>query len=271
VTKTSRFTWSVVEIVVLLMLGCGTAQSAELDGLYRAKTVVTGRGEADRALGFALCLEDVLVKLSGDPRLIGDPRVAKIGKNAGSLVASFRYRDRLSGMPIHDEQGSYDRPHDLTVDFDPVKIDAVLERLDREPWLSLRPRVVVLLNVKPRQGAAFTLASDSNGERDADMRFSLQGAAERVGMPMALPALADVGKTGPRTTTGSITAKGGEEVALAGTLAWSDAARGWIAEWRMAVDGKDHRWQIRGVSFDEAFRNGMRGAAQILSGNGRPD
>jgi len=28
---------------------------------------------------------------------------------------------------------------------------------------------------------------------------------------------------------------------------------------------------VRGVSFDEAFRVAMRGAAQILSGNGQPE
>jgi hypothetical protein len=34
--------------------------------------------------------------------------------------------------------------------------------------------------------------------------------------------------------------------------------------------GQMYRWQIRGVSFDEAFRNAMAGAAQILSGHGLP-
>ncbi len=35
-------------------------------------------------------------------------------------------------------------------------------------------------------------------------------------------------------------------------------------------NGREYRWQIRGVSFDEAFRDAMRGAARILSGNGAP-
>ncbi|TIW55589.1 MAG: DUF2066 domain-containing protein, partial [Mesorhizobium sp.] len=37
-----------------------------------------------------------------------------------------------------------------------------------------------------------------------------------------------------------------------------------------ADGGKTYRWQVRGVSFDEAFRVAMRGAAQVLSGNGQP-
>jgi uncharacterized protein len=269
--KASRFIWPIIHMVLLLTLGSGTAQPAELDHLYRAQAVVTGRGEANRAIGFALCLKDVLVKLSGDPRLIGDARVAALVKTAGQSVSRFEYRDRLSGVPIHDEQGSYDRPHDLTVDFDPVKIDAILERLGREPWLSKRPHVIVFLDVRPRKGTAFTLASDSNGARDADMRFSLSAAAERVGMPVALPSRADLATTGSAAADSpAMLAKGGEEVALAGTLTWSGEAHGWIADWRMETSGKAFRWQIRGVGFDDAFRNGLRGATQISSGNGQP-
>jgi hypothetical protein len=62
----------------------------------------------------------------------------------------------------------------------------------------------------------------------------------------------------------------GAEIPLAGTLVWSDAARGWIADWRLVENGKAYRWQIKGVSFDDAFRNAMRGAARVLSGNGPP-
>src|SRR5436190_19371081 len=81
--------------------------------LYQAKPIVTGTGETNRKLGFALAFKDVLVKVSGDPRLLNDPRVEDLSKDAGSLVAGFHYRDRMEGIPIHDEQGSHDRPHDL--------------------------------------------------------------------------------------------------------------------------------------------------------------
>ena len=59
-------------------------------------------------------------------------------------------------------------------------------------------------------------------------------------------------------------------MALIGRLAWNDKALGWIAEWRLAFGGRLYRWQVRGVSFDDAFRNAMRGTATILSGYGRP-
>jgi len=37
-------------------------------------------------------------------------------------------------------------------------------------------------------------------------------------------------------------------------------------DWR----GRTHRWQVRDVTFDEAYRHVIGGAAQVLSGNGDP-
>jgi hypothetical protein len=62
----------------------------------------------------------------------------------------------------------------------------------------------------------------------------------------------------------------GGDLALAGSIVWSDEDLGWVVDWRLAPARETHRWQVRGVSFDEAFRVAMRGAAQILSGNGAP-
>ncbi|WP_312857915.1 DUF2066 domain-containing protein [Mesorhizobium zhangyense] len=253
------------------------ARAAEND-LYQTKAVVSGTGEARRALGFSQCLSDVLVKVSGDPRLRDDPRVAELAKQAGAFISSFSYRDRLSGIPIHDEQGSYDRPHDLTSEFDREKIDAVLKTLGREPWIGERPRIVVFLSVRNRKGAEAILAADSRGASDADMRFSLAAAAEKLGLTMELPTQAEMMKAALTTTTflkadiaklnQSAKADGG--MALAGSMVWSDGALGWVVDWRLAAEAKTYQWQVRGVGFDDAFRDGMAGAAQILSGHGQP-
>jgi hypothetical protein len=51
---------------------------------------------------------------------------------------------------------------------------------------------------------------------------------------------------------------------------WNDQELGWATEWQMEWQGRPHRWQLRGVTFDEAFRRAIGGAAQILSDNGDP-
>lgn len=272
--RASRFLALVLVFAFILPV---PARAAEND-LYQTKAVVSGTGEARRALGFSQCLSDVLVKVSGDPRLRDDPRVADMAKQAGAYIASFSYRDRLSGIPIHDEQGSYDRPHDLTCDFDREKIDAALKTVGREPWIGERPRIVVFLGIRNRKGAEELLAADSSGASDADMRFSLAAAAEKLGLTMELPTQAEMTKAALTTTrflkvdiaklNQSAKADGG--TALTGSMVWSDEALGWVVDWQLSAEAKTYQWQVRGVGFDDAFRNGMAGAVQILSGHGQP-
>jgi uncharacterized protein len=237
---------------------------------------VTGQGEESRRFGFPVCLEQVLVKVSGDPRLIGDPEVVVLTRQAASFVTEFSFRDRLAGIPVHDEQGTRDRPYDLSVRFDPAKIDAALRSLGREPWSASRPRVAVFVGVD-LEGTTYLLARD--GTRGRDQREALAEAAVRFGMPMALPDQAPLAAAGLSYSglqaidlgrLDAIARTIGGDLALAGTLIWSEPALGWIADWRLGAGGESYRWQIRGVGFDDAFRSAMSGAAQILSGNGRP-
>ena len=79
-SKASRATLLILRLAAMVTLGCGNASGANADNLLSsAQTIVTGQGEESRRFGFPVCLEQVLVKVSGDPRLIGDPEVAMLG------------------------------------------------------------------------------------------------------------------------------------------------------------------------------------------------
>ena len=102
---------------LLMLMGAGLGSLAladPLSDLYQAKAIVTGTGETNRELGFRKCLDDVLLRVSGDQRLLSRREMPALRDRAGSFVAEFRYRDRLEGRPVRDEQGTHDRPHDLT-------------------------------------------------------------------------------------------------------------------------------------------------------------
>ena len=253
----------------------GTMAAAGAD-LYRAKVTVTGQGEANRIIGFAACLEDVLIKVSGAQKLSGDRRLAAYKSKAGDLVTAFSYRDQFSGKPIRDEQGTRDRPYDLTVEFEESKIDDILGALGLKPWLSHRPRLAVFVEME--QGPKSYLVT-SDGTRSDLQRDSLLAAADRRGMDIVLPTTAALAKSNitgaelrraPFAALAPVAAAQGGEVVLVGRLVWNDRELGWATQWQMDWRGRTHRWQIRGVTFDEAFRRGIGGAAQILSGNGDP-
>jgi hypothetical protein len=244
--------------------------------IYTTQAVVTGFDERNRPLGFRLCFNDVLVKVSGDGSIVDDKRFAAFEAKAGEYIDSFSYRDTLFGKPIHDEQGSYDRPHFLTCHFNPRKIDEILTSMGRKPWPNPRPALAMVLVVHGRKVSG-VLSSD--GALDADMRESLATAARRYGVIVNLPSVAALKDNGidpglaaaiPADRLSKLAAASNGTVPLAGNLQWSDAAHGWIASWSLEARGRHFKWAVRGVNFDEAFRVAVRGAGRALSGNGKP-
>jgi hypothetical protein len=265
-----------ISVLAALMI-CAATMAAAADDLYRAQTVVTGQGEANRSIGFAACLEDVLIKVSGAVKLAGDPRLAEYQSRAGDFAKSHSYHDQMSGTPIRDEQGTRDRPYDLIVDFDEKKIDGLLKTLGITPWLSHRPVLAVFVAME--QGARNYVVTADAGQSAVAPREALLAAAKKRGISIVLPDDAALAKSGldgaglaklPSSALAARAAELGGEVALVGRLKWDDHELGWSTEWQMEWQGRPHRWQLRGVTFDEAFRRAIGGAAQILSGNGDP-
>ena len=248
------------------------AAAAPADDLYRSRFVTSGTSEDRRMPGFVACLENVLIKVSGDARLLHDPRVDALKQHADTLVSSFSYRDLYEGIKLHDEQGSYDRPHYLTVDFDPAKIDAALGELGLKPWTAERPKLAVFLGVE-RYDKRYVVTADD--PRDKAMGEALAAASSRFGLSAGFPPAAVIGgldyATLPKADDlGALATAASATLPLTGTLVWSDSEHGWIADWWLTTDNRPHHWQIRGVNFDDAFRNAVLGSDQVLSGNGEP-
>jgi hypothetical protein len=118
-----------------------------------------------------------------------------------------------------------------------------------------------------------------DAERSFAPREALRAAAARRGMTIVLPSDAALTKVGihaaeltklPPSALASRAAGQGGEVALVGRLVWDDRKLGWATNWQMEWQGRPRRWRVRTVTFDEAFRRAIGGAAQILSGNGYP-
>jgi hypothetical protein len=262
-------------LTALLAFSLPSAQlkaADQRDDLYSAMAIVTGQGVENRQPGFRDCLDRVLVRVSGDPRLPSLPAMAKLRSHAGDFVNSFSYHDRLAGRPVHDEQGTYDRPHDLTCRYDTKVIDGLLAQLGSRPWLGKRPRFAIFLAVE-RNGRKFRLSSDN--PRDEAMREAFTAAATPLALAVAFPTTDAIGRfdmSGDAASPQLVNAarKAGGDRPLAGTLTWSDPDLGWVATWRLSENGRIYVWTVRGVNFDDAFRTALDGAAQILSGNGSP-
>ena len=70
-------------ICLVLPAVCRAADTA--DDLYRVQAIVTGKGEKNRQLGLRDCLDRVLVRVSGDQRLLAKSEIIALRDRAGDL------------------------------------------------------------------------------------------------------------------------------------------------------------------------------------------
>ena len=237
--------------------------------LYKSTVIVTGFDMRSRPSGFARALHEVLVKLSGEPRLDKDPRVAELAAHADKLVASFDYVDQMAGIPIHDEQGTYDRPYYLTVIFDRAKIDQTLADLGEKPWLGARPVITPVIWVD-RFAKHYLLSSENPA--GADQAGSFNDVAADYDIHVHIPTEAEFKAWG--VTPGQLPVptqpSTAEQAIVAGTLAFDEDLPGWVGKWRFKWRDAEYNWEISGVNFDSAFRNAIRGVLRVVSGHDGP-
>lgn len=264
--------------LVLLSALPASGRAEHGGGFYQAYAIVTGTDMRQRPWGMAQCLREVLVKVSGDPRLKDDPRVLDLAAHADRFVAAFDYVDMMAGIPKKDDQGSYDRPHKLTVHFDPAKIDGILAELGESPWHGERPVVVPVLLVHGPRPPAYVLSAET--PEGAEQRGAFVTAASEFGMTVRMPTDAELTAWGasadhfPYPKQPPPDVKPGEapkEAIVVGTLDWNEALPGWVGSWRTRWQGHDHSWHISGVNYDAAFRDIARGVVLLASGRGQPD
>jgi hypothetical protein len=220
-----------------------------------------------RPAGFARCLREVLVKLTGDPALGGDPRVPA---DAAPFVSRFSYLDPVAHRRPHDDQGSYDRSYDLTVQFDRARLDALVASLGRKLWTEARPVILPVIRMRGTERPWLidfpVTADDPQAE---PQRLALRNAAARYGVRIRFPEGALVGALEasmdapePDTMTRA------EAILVVGALRWTPADLGWSGGWRTRWLRTTHAASVRGVSFDDAFDRLVRGTVQLAAGTG---
>jgi hypothetical protein len=241
------------------------------DPMYRAAAIVTGTDMRQRPWGFAKTLREVLVKASGDPRLVDDPRIAPLAARAHRFVACYDYVDLMADVPVHDDQGTYDRPYRLTVEFDPAKINALLARFGDRPWRGARPVILPVLLVRGPMPPPYVLSAEI--PRGAAQRGSFANAARQFGMASRMPASAELklwGISAGHFPTAPVPIGSNGDFVVIGVLEWRASLPGWVGTWHTRWRGADYAWQISGVNYDAAFRDIVRGAMLIAAGHGAP-
>jgi hypothetical protein len=225
---------------LFLLMGAARAQTTTLteDDLYKAETIVTGTGEAERLRGFRVGAEEAVIKLTGKARLATGQRIKPILDKAAELVADFTYEDRMKGIPIHDEQGTRARP-----------LVAV--------WLAIR---------EPR--SKYVLASE--GPEGYGQREVLKDVSVKRGVPIVLPPPGDSPVTYDvidKSIWNVIQQESNKlnaPAVLYGTLDF-DGNVGWNTRWTLAAPRTYAKWSMKGVTFDAALKGAIEHAAAAFA------
>lgn len=242
------------------------AGARPVDGLTGCETVVTGQGPTERDRGLGVCLAEVLVRVSGRPGLASDPRLPALMPRAATALRNLEYEDRMKALPVGDEQGTRDRPFFLRPTFRDDAIAAMLAELDLVPWPADRPLLAIVVT-SHRDGKDWLVARGAPGVTLGAQVESLEAAGQRFGLPLVLP---EASALAPGEAPEALAARLGGAAMLVGDLTWDEAVPGWRVTW--TLPGRDVKpWSRQGVSFDDAFRAGVGGAASVLSGGPQPE
>jgi hypothetical protein len=240
-----------------------------VDDLYRAQTIVTGTEEPERTRGFRETFETVVAKLTGDTKLVSDPRIQALAATPHRFVEAFAYEDRMKDIPVHDEQGTRERPHFLRVTFSKPAIDDALQHLGIAKWPADRPVVAVWLGIETA-GGRFVLTD--SGPEGYGQRAVLTETALRLGLPITLPSASQStvdfeAITGDRISILRAAAPQAD-VHFVGRLTVRDDGY-WDIAWSFHAWQDVHHWPLSRVTFDRALKQGLADVTGTLSGSTR--
>ncbi|MGB0085813.1 MAG: DUF2066 domain-containing protein [Rhodomicrobiaceae bacterium] len=256
-------------LVLTLVFTGWAAHAEEVKDLYRAQAIVTGTQEPERTRGFRVGLVDAVIKLTGDVRLGDSDKLKPLLEHPHPLIEHFEYEDRMKGIPVHDEQGTRERPFFLRMQFNAPEMDKALAGLGLHKWGPDRPLLAVWLGVKTAVGDFVLTKTGGDGYAQ---RIVITETSERRGIPVLLPD-EDGGKLG--VGFGDIAASNFEKIKgasakadgwLCGVLSLTESGY-WDISWRLFWQGKSHVWSKRNVTFDVALKDGLQTSALIFSGN----
>ncbi len=251
---------ALIFLAAALLPRLAAAQSSPVgtEALYKAETIVTGTGPSERMRGFRIGVEDVLIKLTGDVSLAGSKAAESVSEHAADLVADYTYEDRMKDLPIHDEQGTRDRPHFLRMRFDAEKFDAALRDAGLKKWTGERPTLAVWIGIsEPRGNYVLASQGDGYGQREV-----LKDASKKRAIPVLLPGTDQTAVTYDTITKGDIAALraasknlGGDAI-LYGVLDF-DGESHWNTHWTVTGEHADAAWTMNGVTFDAALKGAI--------------
>lgn len=240
---TQKRRWTAASLGAMLLMA-GIASAIEVKDLYVASVPSFSQSSLNQKDNFRKGLQQVLVRVTGDPALLNDPAIKELTQNADKWVQSFRQENNM-----------------LIVQFNEQAVLDLIKQAKQPIFGKNRPEVLVWLVMS--NGAREQIIAD---EENAPLPLQFKQMAEQRGIPLVMPNQEMIETHGVDPTDLWLLNK--DKVKNASSLYQHDAvlvgkivtkgAYAFNSEWTLLwSNGVVERWQTNVASMDGLVHNAM--------------
>ena len=244
--------------VLLLSLFAATVGATPVKDLYVVEVPVENQDREARLEALKQAFEEVLVRVTGDGSVAGNPEAEPLLRMAPSFVQRFRYL-----RPEQEDASGWL----LRVVFDGRRVERALSERGLPVWGRDRPAVLAWVAVLDG-GRRYLIGEQSHEQA----REALRDEARRRGVPLMFPLLdlqdqrqvriADL-VGGFEEPIDKASRRYASDAVLIGTVRRSGAT--WLGRWRLREGDETARFESTADSLEGALRQGIDGAASWLA------
>ncbi len=232
--------------------------AVRVNSIYKAYLPVASQSAKDRSLAVPQGFTQVLVKVTGNSRILDNPSVKVWLKNAETYIEEYSYK-------AQGNKSSF--PYLLELNFDPESINKLLLDAGIPTWGQNRPLILVWVEFDGPDHPAEIIGSDADGE----LPTLLKQFSDQRGLPMLLPmmdvtdlnqvAVNDV-TTMSLPTLQNASKRYGNDALLVGHITEGDLTR---SRWKLTMGNNQWAWAISGKDLPEVLSTVINNVADNLA------
>lgn len=248
-------------LLVFTLIGLlitNAALAVRVTTIYQAEIPVASQLATTRNQLLPQALGQVLVKVTGNTKILDNPTLSSHLKEASTLVQEYGYKASNDSI----------KPYLLTIQFDPEGINKLLNAAALPTWGANRPLILAWVDYEvPNHSAEIIDSSSSN-----DIQKILRQRADQRGLPIILPVMdvTDLNQVAVNDIVSMTTAKlqsaakrySSDAILMLRMMRVTD---GFTAQAKLVLDTNEWSWNISGKTLAEVLNTLVDNMTDTLS------
>src|SRR5579862_4592741 len=230
--------------LVLIFVPAFSAFAVKVSSLYRAEIPVSSQSEDEKTRAVRLGLAQVLIKLTGNPKIEDMPEIRASLEKADYYVQEFSYSSPETSSAEYL----------IYIHYDAADVKNLLKKAGIAYWGATRPLILVWLVVTNKGQQSEIIGNESPGVYLDEMKE--QG--KKFGLPLIFPMMdvADISQVTPEDVKSenlALLKEAGKRYAPAAYLIGKieENSDGQTSEWQLILNDNTWHWTINSKSIED--------------------